>query len=73
EVRKWVAENSGEYQELFRDIYDQLLSLFSGPSIPQVVVLLDQYQDRMTRVADQEITMMACLTEIMATVEWKTN
>lgn len=73
EVRKWVAENSGDYQDVFRDIYEQLLTLFAGPSIPQVVMLLDQYQDRMTRVADQEITMMACLTEIMASVEWKTT
>lgn len=71
DVRKWVAQNSGDYQEVFRDIYDQLLTLFVGQSIPQVVILLDMYQDRLTRVADPEITMMACLTEIMATVEWK--
>lgn len=71
DVRKWVAQNSEDYQSVFRDIYDRLLELFSGPSIPQVVVTLDLYQDRMTRTADNEITMMACLTEIMATVEWK--
>lgn len=71
DVRKWVAQNAGDYQGVFRDIYDRLIELFAGSSIPQVVLLLDQYQDRMTRVADPEITMMACLTEIMATVEWK--
>lgn len=71
DVRKWVAQNPGDYQAVFRDIYDRLLELFSGASIPQVVILLDQYQDRITRVADPEITIMACLTEIMATAEWK--
>lgn len=71
DVRKWVAQNSDDYQAVIREIYDRLLELFSGPSIPQVVVTLDLYQDRMTRTADVEITMMACLTEIMATVEWK--
>lgn len=71
DVRKWVAQNAGDYQAVFRDIYDRLLDLFAGSSIPQVVILLDMYQDRMTRVADPEITMMACLTEIMATSEWK--
>jgi len=71
DVRKWVAQNSDDYQAVIREIYDRLLELFAGPSIPQVVVTLDLYQDRMTRTADIEITMMACLTEIMATVEWK--
>lgn len=71
EVRKWVAQNSDDYQAVIREVYDRLLDLFSGPSIPQVVVILDLYQDRMTRTADIEITMMACLTEIMAVVEWK--
>jgi DNA polymerase III delta prime subunit len=71
EVRKWVAQNSGDYQAVFRDIYDRLLDLFVGQSIPQIVLLLDTYQDRVTRTADAEITLMACMTEIMATAEWK--
>lgn len=71
DVRKWVAQNADDYQAVFRDVYDRLLELFSGPCIPQIVILLDMYQERVTRTADCEITLMACVTEIMATAEWK--
>lgn len=71
EVRKWVAQNADDYQSVFRDIYDRLGDLFQGPSIPNVVLIVDQYQDRITRTADAEITLMACLIEIMSSVEWK--
>lgn len=71
EVRKWVAENYDDYQSVYRDLYDRLLDLFTGQSIPQIIIIIDMYQDRATRVADPEISFMACLTEIMATAQWK--
>lgn len=71
DVQKWVAQNAENHEALFRDIYDNLMSLFEGPSIPQVVLTIDQYQDRITRVADPEITIMACMVELMGGVTWK--
>jgi len=56
---------------LFRNIYDNLYEFVDPSSIPHVVVALGEYQYKAAFVADQEINMMACLTEIMGRVKFK--
>lgn len=70
EVRKWVAENSdNEPSLIFRKLYDKCHEFVAPSSIPQLVLILADYQDKASRVADQEINLAACLTEIMAGIE----
>ena len=69
-MRQWVANNvDTDPQGIFRQIYDILLPEIK--SIPQVVLLIADYQYKAAFVADQEINITACLTEIMANVEFK--
>ena len=69
-MRQWVANNvDTDPQGIFRQIYDTLLP--EVKSIPQVVLLIADYQYKAAFVADQEINLTACLTEIMANVEFK--
>ncbi len=69
-MRQWVANNvDTDPQGIFRQIYDILLP--EVKSIPQVVLLIADYQYKAAFVADQEINLTACLTEIMANVEFK--
>ena len=71
-VRKWVAENSDQDStELFRKLYDASSEFMAKDSIPQLVLYIGQYQYKAAFVADQEINLMACLTEIMADCEFK--
>lgn len=72
EVRKWVAENSdNDCTRLFRDFYDKSTMFFDTSSIPQLVLVLSEYSYRSAFVADQEINLMACLTEIMGSLKFK--
>jgi DNA polymerase III delta prime subunit len=69
-MRQWVANNvDTDPQGIFRQIYDILLP--EVKSVPQVVLLIADYQYKAAFVADQEINLTACLTEIMANVEFK--
>ncbi|SVB93360.1 uncharacterized protein METZ01_LOCUS246214 [marine metagenome] len=71
-VRKWVVNNlDNDPVRLFRRIYDSLYDNVEGSSIPHVVVILGEYQYKAAFVADQEINMLACLTEIMARSKFK--
>jgi len=71
-VRKWVVDNlDNDSDKLFRSIYDNLYEFVDPSSIPHVVVALGEYQYKAAFVADQEINMMACLTEIMGRVKFK--
>jgi DNA polymerase III delta prime subunit len=68
-MRQWVANNvDTDPQGIFRQIYDTLLPEIK--SIPQLVLLIADYQYKAAFVADQEINLTACLTEIMANVEF---
>jgi DNA polymerase III delta prime subunit len=70
-VRKWVAQNvDGDTAQIFRKIYDSMNEYVSPSSIPQVVVTLADYQYKSAFVVDQEINLMAMLTELMVEVEW---
>ena len=71
-VRKWVVNNLDNYSvRLLRRIYDNLYDYVEGSSIPHVVVVLGEYQYKAAFVADQEINMLACMTEIMARAKFK--
>ena len=56
---------------LFRTIYEILYSSLDSKSIPQSILILAGYQYKSAFVADQEINMIACLTEIMASCKFK--
>ena len=72
EVRKWVGKNSDmESTELFRKFYDKAVDTLDQGSIPQLVLILAEYQYKAAFVADREINTMAALTEIMAQLKFK--
>jgi polysaccharide pyruvyl transferase WcaK-like protein len=71
-VRKWVVDNlDNDTSRLFRKLYDNLYDYVDDGSIPHVVVILAEYQYKAAFVADQEINLMACLTEIMGAAKFK--
>jgi len=72
DMRKWVIQNlDKEPSHLFRTIYEILYSSLDSKSIPQSVLIIAGYQYKSAFVADQEINMIACLTEIMASCKFK--
>ena len=72
EMRKWVGLNSdNDSTSIFRLIYDNSSTYLKPNSIPQLVLILADYQHKAAFVADQEINLVACLTEMMAELEWK--
>ena len=72
EVRKWVNTNmDNDTSVLFRRIYDNLYESLVPNTIPAAVLTIAKYQYQMAFVADQEINMLACLTEIMVECEFK--
>ena len=72
EVRKWCVDNlDNDPTVLLRRIYDSLSSSLVSSSIPAAVLIIAKYQYQIAFVADQEINMLACLTEIMVECEFK--
>jgi DNA polymerase III delta prime subunit len=70
-MRKWVAQNvENDHVRLYRQIYDMLYSKLQKKSIPNAVLLIADYSYKSAFVADQEINMVACLTEIMMECEF---
>jgi DNA polymerase III delta prime subunit len=70
-MRKWVGENTDiESSVLFRKIYDSAVQYIKPASIPQVVLILGDYQYKAAFVADPEINIVACLTMIMTECEF---
>ena len=71
-MRKWVIQNlDKEPSALFTSIYEVLYLHLDPKSIPQAVLIIAGYQYKAAFVADQEINMVACLTEIMAGCKFK--
>lgn len=71
-VRKWVGENSDvDSTAFFRGLYDVASDFLKPSSIPQLVLILADYQYKAAFVADHEINITACLTEIMVECEFK--
>ena len=72
DMRKWVINNlDKEPSSLFSSVYDILYSALESSSIPQSILIIAGYQYKSAFVADQEINMVACLTEIMANCKFK--
>ncbi len=69
-LRKWVALNSDtDTSQIFSTIYARVNDLFKPDSVPIAVVLLSKYQYQAPRCSDQEINLMACLTQIYVECE----
>ena len=72
EVRKWVAKNGdSETINIFRQLYDTASVNLEPASIPQLVLILADYQYKAAFVADHELNLMAALTEVMAQCKMK--
>lgn len=69
-LRKWVGSHDVEPTTLYRKLYDNLYTIVKPESIPQVVLLLADYQYKGAFVADAEINVMALLVELMMGVEF---
>lgn len=69
-IRKWVATSGIDSNTVFRQIYDSLYDIMKPTTIPQAVVILAEYQYKNAFVADTEINLVACLTELMFTCEF---
>lgn len=70
-IRKWVGTNDIDPATLYRKLYDNLYEVLQPQSIPQAVIILADYQYKQAFVADAEINTVACLTELMVSVEFK--
>jgi DNA polymerase III delta prime subunit len=72
EVRKWVVNNlDNDSGVLLRRLYDALLTSLENGSIPSAVLIIAKYQYQIAFVADQEINLLAALTELMCECEFK--
>ena len=70
-MRAWVANNMDiESAAIFRGLYDNMNDNVKPQSIPQLVLILAEYQYKNAFVADHELNTVACMTEIMANVEF---
>ena len=70
-MRSWVANNiDTDASAIFRAIYDRAVEKIAPQSIPQLVLILADYQYKNAFVADHELNVVACLTEVMANVEF---
>ena len=72
DMRKWVVNNlDNDPVKIFRKMYDTLYSNLEPSTIPHAVLIIADYQYKSAFVADQEINLVACLTELMSQVKFK--
>jgi DNA polymerase III delta prime subunit len=70
-MRKWVSQNSSmDVNVLFRKIYDLSATTLKAQSIPELILILADYQYKAAFVVDQEINLAACMTTIMMQCEF---
>ena len=71
-MRQWVSENLDmDTTSLFRNIYNNMYTYIKEDNIQQLVLILAKYQFQASFVADQEINLVAALTEILIECEFK--
>ena len=71
-MKKWVAQNmDNEPQVIMRKIYDNLYNYFDPKSIPEAVLIISEYQYKSSFVVDQEVNLVAFMTELMMRCEYK--
>ena len=72
DMRKWVVNNlDNDPVKIFRKIYDSMYESLQPETIPHAVLIIADYQYKSAFVADQEINLVACLTELMSQVKFK--
>jgi DNA polymerase III delta prime subunit len=72
DVKKWVTLNlDSDPTSILRKIYDNLSEIMDKPSIAAAVLIIAEYQYKSAFVADQEINLLACLTQIMLECNFK--
>ena len=72
DMRKWVVNNlDNDPVKIFRKMYDTLYSNLEPSTIPHAVLIIADYQYKSAFVADQEINLVACLTELMSQIKFK--
>ena len=72
DVKKWVTQNlDSDPTAIMRKLYDTLSSMMEGPSVAAAVLIIAEYQYKSAFVVDQEINLLACLTQIMLECEFK--
>lgn len=69
-ARKWVSSCDADPSVIFKEIYENLYENIQKSSIPKAVLILADYQYKAAFVVDQEINLMACLTELMLECEF---
>ena len=71
-MRRWVVDNMDmDTNAIFRSLYDNVNEYVESQSIPQLILILADYQYKDAFVADHELNIVACMTEIMAQVRFK--
>jgi len=72
DVKKWVTQNlDSDPTAIMRKLYDSLSTIMEGPSTAAAVLIIAEYQYKSAFVVDQEINLLACLTQIMLECEFK--
>ena len=70
--REWVVHNlDNDPHRIYRRIYDSLSGNVPDSAVPHCVLILGDYSYKSAFVADQEINLLACLTEMMTSVQFK--
>ena len=71
-VKNWVVQHmDGDPTMVMRKIYDSLYVVLKPASIPEAVLIIAKYMNSIPIVPDQEINLLACLTEIMMSCEFR--
>ena len=72
DVKKWVNQNlDSDPISIMRKLYDNLSKVVDGPSVAAAVLIIAEYQYKSAFVVDQEINLLACLTQIMLECNFK--
>ena len=72
DVRKWVTQNlDSDPTSIMRKLYDNLSNVMDGPSVAAAVLIIAEYQYKSAFVVDQEINLLACLTQLMLECNFK--
>ena len=72
DVKKWVTQNlDADPTSIMRKLYDNLSSVMDGPSVAAAVLIIAEYQYKSAFVVDQEINLLACLTQLMLECNFK--
>ncbi len=71
-MRSWVVNHVDvDTVAIFRGLYDNMFQHVEEGSIPQLVLILADYQYKDAFVADHELNIVACMTEVMMQVNFK--